>query len=125
MSVIGGKRKMKKISLAVRFAVVLLGVLLLIGLGIQSSKTTPDHAIVHVNDASKTYSAPLCTQTKGKLRIATAAQARKMGYSPDPECRDQGWFVQDDRSLTGMLLQKIGFLKPLPSRWNKDGSWNY
>jgi hypothetical protein len=78
-----------------------------------------------VDDSARIYIAPPCIKTPIGYRLVTAGAAREMGYKPDRECRDEGAFIQDGRSLTGMLLQKIGMLKPIPSRWNEDGSWNY
>jgi hypothetical protein len=97
----------------------------MIGLGIGSSKEMPDNAQVYVNDAAKTYLAPPCIKTAMGLRIITADEARTLGYRPDDKCRNEGAFMQDDRSLTGLFLQTVGILKPIPSRWNEDGSWNY
>ena len=116
---------MGKVYVVIKFSAALIGVLLFIGLGIGSSKGMPENAQVYVNDTTKTYVAPPCIKTEKGLRRITVGEARKLGYGPDARCRDEGAFLQDDRSLTGMLLQKIGVLRPIPSRWNKDGSWNY
>jgi hypothetical protein len=116
---------LKRIIFVIKFMGALIGILLLIGLAIGSSKTIPNNAKVYVNDQEKTYLAPSCTTTSPSFRGMTAGEARKLGYEPDKKCRDGGAFVQDDRSLTGMFLQTIGVLKPMPSRWNEDGSWNY
>ncbi len=116
---------MEKVFLVLKGAAVVIGVLLIIGLAIKSSKGMPDYAEVYVNNAAKTYLAPPCTTATLGLRAMTAGEARRSGYRPDSKCRDEGSFIQDDRSLTGMLFQKIGILKPIPSRWNEDGSWNY
>jgi hypothetical protein len=115
----------EKLSLAIKFAAALIGVLLMIGLGIGSSKGMPDYAKVYVNDTAKTYLAPPCTKNNSQFRLVIAGEARTLGYKPDEKCRDEGAFMQDDRSLTGTFLQTIGVLKPIPSRWNEDGSWNY
>ena len=116
---------MEKVFLAIKFTAAFICFLLMIGLGIGSLKVTPDYAEVYVNDAVKTYLAPPCITAAVGLRAITAGEARRLGYRPDSKCRDEGSFTQDDRSLTGKLFQKIGILKPIPSRWNKDGSWNY
>lgn len=116
---------MGKLFLAIKFTAALIGVLLMIGFGIGSSKGMPDYAQVYVNDAAKTYLAPPCIKTTVSFRLVTAGEARTLGYRPDGKCRDAGAFMQDDRSLTGTFLQTVGVLKPIPSRWNEDGSWNY
>jgi hypothetical protein len=116
---------MEKVFLAIKFAAALIGIIWMIGLGIGTSKTMPYHAQVYVNDAAKTYLAPPCIKTTADFRVINVGEARTLGYRPDVECRDDGGFMQDDRSLTGKFLETIGILKPIPSRWNEDGSWNY
>ena len=116
---------MERVILAVKATAVLVGILLAIGLGIGSSKGMPDYAQVYIDDAKRTYLAPPCLKIIAGLRAVTAGEARRLGYSPDRKCRKEGAFIQDDRSFTGMLLQEVGILKPIPSRWNEDGSWNY
>ncbi len=59
------------------------------------------------------------------LRPVPWAQIKGTGYKPDPDCRDQSGFTQDGRSLTGLFLEAVGLLPPLPSRWNPDGSWKW
>jgi hypothetical protein len=46
-------------------------------------------------------------------------------YEPDQKCGGESGFTQDGRSYTGNLLERMGLLPPLPSRWNEDGSWNW
>ena len=116
---------MKKLFFAIKFALALVGIFLMIGFGVGSSKGMPDYVQIYVNDAEKIYLAPSCVENKAGLRLTTAAEARTLRYRPDEKCRDEGAFIQDDRSLTGSFLQMIGILKPIPSRWNKDGTWNY
>jgi hypothetical protein len=43
----------------------------------------------------------------------------------DPACRGEGDFTMQGRSVSGLLLERIGILPPQKSRWNPDGSWNY
>jgi len=117
--------KMEKVFVFIKVTAALIGVLLLIGLGIRSSKGMPDNAIVYVNDATKTYMAPSLVRPPTGCRRITAGEVRTLGYKPDQTCRDEGAFMQEERSLTGTLLQIIGILKPIPPKWNEDGSWNY
>jgi len=116
---------MEKVYNVIMVAGGLIGFLLMIGLGIGSLKAMPDNAQVYVDDSTKIYIAPTCIKTATGFRRITAGEARALGYKSDSRCRNEGAFIQDGRSLTGMFLQKIGVLKPLPSRWNEDGSWNY
>jgi hypothetical protein len=86
----------------------------------------PDHAIVLLDDQNHTYLSPLCAdREKKEYRLSKAAEARKLKYEPDKKCQDEAGFSQDDRSLTGRVCEKMGMLPPLPSRWNKDGTWNW
>jgi hypothetical protein len=114
-----------KIFLTLKIVAAVVGILLIIGLGIKSSRVMPDHAVVYANDGSKTYLAPPCIKATAGLRLITAGEAHRLGYEPDRKCRDKGAFVQDDRSLTGIFFQNIGLVNPKMSRWNEDGSWNY
>lgn len=102
-----------------------IALLLMIGFSIGSSTVMPENAQVYVDDSAKTYIAPPCMEGNKGYRLVTAGVARKMGYKPDSKSRNEGAFSQDGRSLTGMLFEKVGVLKPIPSRWNEDGSWNY
>ena len=126
-------KKTAIISLALRRSQLLIGLkvvggllffLFLVGLGIPSYSVMPDHALVFLDDQARTYIAPPCYYAEKMLRVATAAEARS-GYEPDPVCRDEDGFVEEGRSLTGLLLEAIGVLDPLPNRWNQDGTWNW
>ena len=97
----------------------------MIGLGIGTSSPIPDHALVYLDDEVKTYSAPLFLQDPASQPLVTIVEARRLTYSPDRHSRDTGAFFEEGRSISGMLLEKVGILGPLPSRWNADGSWNY
>ena len=96
-----------------------------LGLFIGSSRSAPDNAIVYLDNQSHTYTAPPCIKSTTTLQVSTIAEARSLEYNPDKKCVDQSGFLQEDRSLTGHLLEALGILKPLPSRWNADGTWNW
>jgi hypothetical protein len=86
----------------------------------------PDNAVVLINDQNHPYLSPVCARQEDKqCRIGRALEARRLRYEPDIKCRDQGGFRQDGRSYTGQLLEVVGLLEPLPSRWNADGTWNW
>ncbi|MBS4032014.1 MAG: hypothetical protein KGZ63_11450 [Clostridiales bacterium] len=92
--------------------------------------TSPENVIVFVNDiVEKTYIPPPYLLDNmfivDELRVMTKSEAVKIGYKPDRDAVNQSYFVQDGRSVIGMLLQKTGLLKPLPRRWNEDGTWNW
>ena len=65
------------------------------------------------------------SKEKKEYRVSRAAEARKLKYEPDKKCGGEAGFSQDDRSLTGRVCERMGMLPPLPSRWNKDGTWNW
>lgn len=103
----------------------LLLAIFLLGQMFSASYTMPDNAIVFLNDQARTYIAPPCVTEHENLRVATAAEAHKLKYNPDRECRDEGGFIQEGRTGVFLLLEAIGLLEPLPSRWNADGTWNW
>ena len=110
----------------IRFFVMMLFFTLLAGFCIVPTRTMPDNAIVLLDDQNHTYLSPKCAnQEKKEYRLARAAEARKLNYAPDKTCRDAGGFSQDNRSITGNYLVRLGMLPPLPSRWNADGTWNW
>lgn len=102
-----------------------LALLLAMGAGISSARTMPPNAMLYLDEASRLYFAPPCISDPSRFKISMASEAYSLNYSPDPQCRDQGAFQSEDRSLLGQVLVKIGVLGELPRRWNADGSWNW
>jgi hypothetical protein len=99
---------------------------LMAGFCLTPTRTMPDNAIVLLDEQTHTYVSPGCAnQEKKDYRRARVAEARKLNYAPDKECQDAGGFSQDNRSITGNYLVRLGLLPPLPSRWNADGTWNW
>jgi hypothetical protein len=110
----------------IRIVVIILIVAFWGGFGIAITQTMPDHAIVLLDDKNHTYLSPMYAEAKkSQFRVATAAEAHKLKYQPDNKCRNEDGFIQEDRSLSGYLLVRLGILPPLPSRWNADGTWNW
>jgi hypothetical protein len=110
----------------IRFAVIMLLCTLLAGFFIVPTRAMPDNAMVLLDDQTRTYFSPACAhREKREYRPATAAEARKLNYAPDKKCQDAKGFSQDSRSLSGNLMARLGMLRPLPSRWNEDGTWNW
>lgn len=87
----------------------------------------PEYALVFIDASYNTYIAPPCLAREkwGAYPQITIAQAYKLKLNLEPKCRDDGGFVQEDRSLAGVMLEKVGLLSPLKSRWNPDGTWNW
>ena len=85
----------------------------------------PDHALVYVDKQTNKYLAPPCVNDPSELFIMTLGEVHSLHYEPDGDCVDSGAFVTRGRNLPAMLLEEIGVFKPLPSRWNDDGTWNW
>ena len=111
----------------VKVVLALGGLLVYIGFGIGTSEIMPQNAEIFLDHTKRHYIAPPCTRIEygSQLSLATVAEARRLAYQPEPECRDEGGFTQDGRSLSGKALEWLGVLGPLPARWNPDGSWNW
>ena len=110
----------------IKVALAVPAVLLFLGFGISSSVVAPPHAVVFVDPSTGVYVAPPCLARRNMALISMpVGTARSLKYEPEPKCRDLGAFLQDARSPSGMLLERLGILGPLPSRWNKDGTWNW
>ncbi len=117
---------MKKLRHALLFAAIAVGTLFVMGFGISSARTAPDYAVVVVDAEQKLYFAPPCTTDRMRYFVRiTLSEARKRGFQVDSSCREASAFQQEDWSLSGQLLQRLGVLPSLRSRWNPDGSWNW
>jgi hypothetical protein len=121
----GRWEKGNSMSDTIRFVVLILMFTFLAGFYIVPTRDMPDNALVLLDDQHKTYFSPSCAHEKKTLRPATAAEVRRLKYEPDKACREKTGFSQDSRSLSGKLMERLGLLPPLPSRWNKDGTWNW
>ncbi len=108
----------------------ILFLIVLAGFGIQIAETMPGNAIVLIDPETKTYFAPhyfveqdvLPPRYLGRM---TLKQARQQGYKFDTECRNFGYFVEDDAPIIRELLGWSGIMKERLHRWNPDGTWNY
>jgi hypothetical protein len=111
----------------IRFVVIILIFTFMAGFYIVPTRTMPDQALVLLDDRNKTYFSPQCAKNSAEksLRPTTAAEARRLKYEPDQSCQGEAGFRQDGRSMSGNLLERLGMLPPLPSRWNPDGTWNW
>jgi hypothetical protein len=110
----------------IRFFFIMLFFTFLAGFCLTPTRTMPDNAVVLLDDQSRTYVSPGCAnQEKKDYRPSRAAEAQKLHYEPDKTCQDSGGFRQEQRSMSGNFLVRIGLLPPLPSRWNADGTWNW
>jgi|SRR3989344_3886441 len=101
--------------------------LLFLGFGIEGSVFAPNNALVFVDVNQNMYLAPPCVPREKWLLYSrmTIEQVHKLNLNPEPKCRDEGAFTQEDRSLSGQLFEKLGLLSSPKSRWNPDGTWNW
>lgn len=119
---------------------ILIGIVISVSLfgSIYTVKlSAPDNAVVYVDHEKKIYYAPPLIDNLGKspkpeqsidvkkLKASTLQEVRALKYTPDEVSREKGYFVQQYRSFTSFLLEKTGLSKPLPSRWTKEGAWNW
>jgi hypothetical protein len=92
---------MKNIINNLKIILFILIVFLMLGSQIKTSIPMPRNVFVFINKSSKTYMSPNCINKHVDM-VFTASQADKLGYMPDPKCRDAGEFVQEGRSLTDL-----------------------
>ncbi len=110
----------------IRFFLIILIFTFLAGFCLTPTRPMPDNAIVLLDEQNHTYVSPGCAnKEKQDYRQSRAAEARKLNYAPDKKCQDAGGFSQEQRSISGNYLVRLGLLPPLPSRWNADGTWNW
>lgn len=101
------------------------------GFGIESERYMPDSAFVYVDPVSNVYFGRYCIPASyksgpfPKLLEMPARAAWALEVEPDHDCIEEGAFYEDGRSVSGMLLEWVGVLGPLRSRWNADGTWNW
>jgi hypothetical protein len=109
-----------------KLIVAAAAICLYLGFGIKSSVEMPGYAVVLVDDEAKTYIAQSCldewqhrpSETTTILRRTTAGEAYHAKYKPDAICKETGAFYEDDRSLSGQLLMKLGVLGPVQHWWD-------
>jgi hypothetical protein len=114
---------------------IIIGISLLIGVfgqWIIIDDPIPPGTTVYVKDESKVYYAPPYILGNkypagldvSDLRAMPVAEAEASGFKADPQCAEMGYF-KERYNLKDRILIKIGLVEPEPSRWNKDGSWNW
>jgi hypothetical protein len=103
-----------------------LGAVLLFGLGfaITTPARMPGYALVFLDADHETYLAPQCvpnwqrhaTEASTPLRRSHLAVAKALGYAPDKACDATSAFHPPGPSVSRLLLQRAGWLKP-PTQW--------
>ena len=114
---------MKIITKAVLFIVFIFAV----GFGFGSTITIPEHAIVYVDESTETYLSPPCIENRKALLMPKMmfGDMRDLTLEINKTCVNQGGFSQSGRSLSGKVLESLGIISPLESRWRSDGSWRW
>lgn len=131
----------RRLVIQVKFLGGALGVIFGLGFGLQPFSYIPNHAQVILNEDKLEYFAPQClpedynsmdfaVATKliymdPALRIVPIERAYEIDAISTELCKKERVWFQDQRSPSGMLLQKIGLLSPIEPRWNEDGTWNW
>lgn len=101
--------------------------LLFLGSGIGSEKCIPDNAIVYADDSKMIYYSVPEKESNNieNVRKTTIQEVHDLKYSSDESSKEHGDFISEGRSLTGIIMEKVGILSTIPPRWNDDGTWNY
>lgn len=114
---------------------IIVGIVFLIGLlgqEIMIGKNMPPNVIVYVDETTNIYYAPPYIDGKkypsnlslNSLKAKTLSEVQKNNYEADSKCMELRYFAEKT-TLTNTILVKTGLVKPNPSRWNPDGSWNW
>lgn len=120
------KEKIKEALIAASTGIlVILTIMIGLNLSIQSAAVIPDYANVYTDTATMRYYAPDCVPANSKGTVITLRDARALTFTPDPECRDEGYFQQVGRGIITEYLEQHGLLSQITPRWNTDGSWNW
>ena len=106
---------------------MLTAITFVMAFGSKSVVEMPGYAAVYLDDARKTYIAPPCIEDwrsrRGAdfavARLSKASEAKAMHYKLDDDCRKAGGYVDEDRSLSGLLLVRMGILPPKEHWWNR------
>ena len=121
---------MKSKILQALFALLTVFIIIFVGgFFIGSVGFVSDNATVYVDETTNLFYSPLgLTQekvTELNLKYTTFRIAKESGYEMNEEDKQNAYFQQEGRSLTGKFLEKIGIFPKLMPRCNEDGSWNY
>ena len=96
--------------------------MVIIPLGIGSTKAMPDNAVLFVNPETGEYISPPCfIKEKHRALFVPARRKDVQGdkYHPEPECRNASGFVGKWQNVW------MAWLFPDPGRWDGDGNWRY
>jgi hypothetical protein len=106
----------------------LVVLILIAGFGIEMGSSMPDNAILMVDKRSKTYYSPTYLRdhkiNAANFSVIRNSDLKKMGYKPDDQCRNLGYFSSDDHAAI-LIYQAKKIAGMNKSRWNSDGTWNW
>ena len=127
--------------LAVRSTAVATVIAALVSAGISvAGEGMPRSAMLYANDSTHRYASPPCIDDAirdseyphyaGYTRQTTYSELlsrREERWAGEAVCRDNGGFTNEraDRSLARYVAERAGFMRPPPSRWERDGSWRW
>lgn len=112
--------------IAIQLLVFLVFITLMTGWFIRPDVEPPSNAIIFLDPGSDDYYSPVCLTAEQREEYERA-RIRQMTFPKrrNKECRDQGGFVQEGKSLTELFFLELGYGEPLESRWNEHGEWKW
>ena len=120
---------MDKLKSIIKYSVIIFFVLFIGGFVIGSVGSVPKNATVYVDEKTNEFYSPLSLSqgkvTELSLKSSTLVNAELYGYKMNEGDKQNGYFQQEGRSLSGMLLEKIGVLPKLRDRVDSNGDWLY
>lgn len=120
---------MKKVLKCLTTLVIILVILFIGGFFIGTTGIFPDYATVYVDEKANEFYSPLSLSqekvTELNLKTSTFQVAMDLGYKMNEEDKQNEYFQQEGRSLSGMFLENIGILPKLRDRVDGNGNWRY
>jgi len=116
----------ERIWRGVKGGTVFVAALFSMGLGCQTTKSTPGNAIIVIDGKAGLYMNPFCAFVYYKNTddlVFTTNDQKPKGLKPHAECRDTSGLSTDGRSVSMAIIEADGLIGPLPSRWTEDGNW--
>lgn len=103
---------------------VIAGILLFVGLLVETQEIIPDNAKILINTRTHEYFSPDCSGFINPLELAlfqasTYREAKNLGYQANKKCRDSGGLKGASHTLL------YSFLLSPESRWTDEGPWRY
>lgn len=120
---------MKNLKLILKYSISIFIIVFIGGFFIGSVGLVPDNAIVYVNEKTNEFYSPLSLDqskvTELNLKSSSFKNATTYGYKMNEDDKQNGYFQQEGRSLTGKFLETVGILPKLKDRVDSKGNWLY